>query len=489
MRFQIAVALFVAIVSSATLGATEPAALHISATPARIAAEHLFAELNRPGPSEPFVASSFSRASLERQSITDRASQFDRLKVLAGGFKALAWKPQGERMMEVLALSQQGNRHAKFVIFTSGKEPGKITDAFILPERDPGRSASDAFPVKSVSDREIARLVLRRIDALAEEGRFSGAVLIAHGDRVIVREARGLADEGWRIPNKVDTRFNLASVNKMWTAVVVMKLVEEGKLSLDDTLGKWVSSYPHRDAASRITLRHLLQHRGGIGDWDVRNVGAALSSTELAATITAEPSEPAKYFSYSNAGYVLLGAAAEAATKIRYEELVKKYVFEPAGMKESGFWPVTAVVSNRARGYLRPADDPLGFGPLYSNERYLGFAGNASGGAYSTIDDMLKFHRALIKGQLLRTDTVNAMTGSPVEFPGGPRPARYGYGLRLEDCAGISTLGHGGGGPNSGVSSATYSTENGSWTIIVLGNSDPMPEQLAKDVCELVHLK
>ena len=482
------VSVLLAFTPPAASGATIEAPVN-EAQPAspRVLAEQFLADMNAAGSSRSFIETSFSQAALSREPAADRARQFDRLKALAGGFQALDWRPQGERMIELVAVSRRGNRHAKFVIFTSSKEPGKIADIIVIPERDPARAAADEFPNAAVSNHQLVQLVERRIDALANEGSFSGAVLVALDDQVLVREARGMADEVWHVPNRPDTRFNVASVSKMWTAVIIMKLVEQGKLSLDDTLGKWVAAYPHQQAASKITIRQLLQHRAGLGDWDVRQTRSPLTSSAAAATMTEEPGEPDKNFAYSNAGYVLLGAAAEKATGLTYEQLVDQFVFRPAGMKSSGFWPVTAIVSNRATGYLRPADDPLGFGPKFSNEQFLGYAGNASGGAYSTVDDLFAFHRALATGHLLRPETVKLMVDSSVEFSGAPRPMRYGLGLRLESCAGVPTLGHGGGGANSGVSSATYATLDGRWTIVVLGNTDPMPEQVAIDVCELVH--
>lgn len=458
-----------------------------SISPAREAAERFLAAMNGPGSTEAFVASSFTRTSLEREPAAARAAAFDRLKSLAGGFQVLEWRTADQRMAEVLAVSKRGSRHAKIVLFTSAAEPGRITNIFVLPERDPVRAARDAFPAAPVSEQEVVRLARRRLDSLSEEGSFSGGVLIARGDKVLLRDARGLADRTWSVPNRIDTKFNLASVSKMWTAVVIMKLVEQGKLSLDDTLARWVPSYPHPDAAAKISLRDLLRHTGGIGDWDIRKLDVSLTPGLAAATMTAAPRSTGGRFAYSNAGYVLLGAAAEAATGRPYEQLVDEFVFQPAGMKSSGFWPVTAVVPNRATGYLRPGDDPLGFGPAYSNEQFLGFKGDASGGAYSTLDDMFAFHRALATGRLLNPRTVALMMESPVEMVGAPRPARYGLGLRLEECSGKRTLGHSGGGANSGVSSATFATVDGSWTVIVLGNTDPMPEQVAIDLCGLVH--
>lgn len=488
MRLLLTLALLA--LSAPALGSAtvEQPATAVQPTPARVMAERFLADMNSAGSSSRhFIESSFTQGSLNREPASERARQFDRLKLLSGGFKVLDWRPQGERMIEVLAVSNRGNRYAKLVLFTSSKEPGKIADIFVLPERDPARAAADKFPTTAVSDEEIVRLVRRPLDALAAEGSFSGAILIAHGDDVLVREARGLANEPWQIANRADTKFNIGSIPKMWTAVVVMKLVEQGKLSLDDLLSKWVTSYPHPQAASKITLRQLLHHRAGLGEWDVRQVRTPLTSSEAVATMTAEPREPDKGFAYSNAGYVLLGDVVEKASGLTYEQLLEKFVFRPAGMNGSGFWPVTAIINNRATGYLRSADDPLGFGPKFSNEQYLGYAGNASGGAYSTVDDLFAFHRALASGRLLKPETVKMMVDNSVEFSGAPRPMRYGLGLRLENCAGVPTLGHSGGGANSGVSSATYATLDGSWTIVVLGNTDPMPEQFAVNVCELVH--
>jgi len=297
-----------------------------------------------------------------------------------------------------------------------------------------------------------------------------------------------MADETWQIPNQVETRFNVASASKMWTAVIIMKLIEEGKLSLDDTLDGLVPSYPHTEAASKITIRQLLQHRAGLGDWDVRqNKAGPMTSSETAALMLSPPGEADERFAYSNAGYILLGAVAENVTGLSYPQLVEQYVFRPAEMTHSGFWPVTAIVPDRATGYLRPADDVLGFGPRFSNEQFLGYGGDASGGAYSTVDDLFAFHRSLRNGALLSPDSVSAMLSLSTEFPGTPRPSRYGLGMRLEACGTAQTYGHSGGGANSGVSAATYATVEGDWTVIALGNTDPMPELLAFEVCDLVH--
>jgi CubicO group peptidase (beta-lactamase class C family) len=445
------------------------------------------AAFNRPGSLQDYIAANFAQASLTRESAASRAAPLDRLKANSGGLSSVKLLQQSERAIEMIVVTRDGSKFAKLVMFTSGKEPGKVSNLFILPARDPQRAADDAFPDNPVSDAEIVRLVNRRLDRLAEEDGFSGTVLIAHRDRVILREARGMADAVWQVPNRITTRFNIASVGKMWTATLLLKLAEQGRLSLDDPLARWVPAFPYREAAQKITLRMLLQHHGGLAEWDGRTAGP-LTPSAAAATMHAPAAMAGTAFSYSNAGYVLLAAAAEAASGEKFDQLVQRLVFEPAGMASSGYWPVTAVVPDRATGYLRPADDPLGFGPKFSNEQFLGFVGDASGGGYSTVDDMLAFHRALANGRLLSPAGAASMVARSVEFPGAPRPSRYGLGLRLTDCAGAPTLGHGGGGPNSGVSASSYASLSGEWTIIVLGNMDPpAPEDLAFEICELVH--
>ncbi|MGN3975349.1 serine hydrolase domain-containing protein [Tsuneonella sp. SYSU-LHT278] len=438
-------------------------------------------------PIAPRLGGIFSKAALERLGSEAVVHDLETMRRQSGGFDLVSIAFPGERMAEIRLRSVAGSRHGKLVLFLARDEPGRVSQYFFLADRDPERAAADAFPRQKVDRDTLRRLVVNRLDALAQEGHFSGALLVAQGDEIVLREARGFADAVWGITNTPDTRFNIASIGKMFTAVVILRLAEQGVLTLDDTVGRWVPEYPHKDAAQRMTLRSLLNHTAGVGAWDGRMLRSAARPNEKAASMTAQPNPSGGRVSYSNAGYVLLGAAAEAATGKSFEQLVDELVFRPAGMGRSGYWPVTAVITDRATGYRLPESDPLGFNGRMSNEQFLGYAGDPSGGAYATVDDMMAFHRALADGTLLSAASRAAMIADPVPFPGAPRPWTYGLGMRLEDCAGVPTLGHSGGGANSGVSASTHASLDGSWTIIVLGNVDPMPEELAMDICELVH--
>lgn len=443
-------------------------------------------QINSVRPSRDFVAARFTTRALQAENADKRAVALDVLARRSGGLELLSSSQPSARIVEMVVRTRTGARTGRIVLFASTQEPGKISDIYVFGARDPDKAMADKFPASALSNDEAVRAVQRRLDNLTSEGFFSGTVLIARGDKVLLREARGFADAATQTENRIDTRFNIASMGKMWTAAIVLRLAEQRMLSLDDTVAKWVPEYPHPQAAQTMSLAALLQHTAGVGPWDGHAADTPRTSAQAAATMAAPPSSPGR-FSYSNAGYVLLAAAAERATGMSYEELVQRYIFDAAGMTQSGLWPVSAIVPNRARGYLRPADDPLGFGERHANEQYLGYGPDGSGGAFSTIDDLFKFHRALANGTILTPASFARMQNQTVPMTGAPRPSEYGLGLRIERCAGQPMLGHAGGGAGSGVSSTSYVSPDGSWTIIVLGNVDPEPETLAFDICELVN--
>ncbi|NEX93347.1 serine hydrolase domain-containing protein, partial [Caulobacter sp. 17J65-9] len=437
-----------------------------------------------------FVRDGFTARALQNQSAEDRLAGFDRLAAAAGGFDWVEAKADSDRMADVTAKARNGGRFARIVVFTSRAEPGKIADLFVMAARDPAKVRAEAWPTGPVSDKALARAVEAHAKALADEGLFSGAVLVARGDQVVFRRAYGQAEAAFGVPNKPETTFNIASMGKMFTAVAVGQLAEQGELSLDDTLAKWLPEYPNRAAAEKITLRQLLTHTSGLGDVDRHRPDAdkRLTARSIVPLMTADPDfEPGARVSYSNAGFVMLAAVVEAASGQSFDDYVRDHVFVPAGMTRTDYGLVTAIAPDRARGYLRPEHDPLGFEPRRSNEQFLGFKGDGSGGAYSNVDDLFAFKRALFGHRLLSEAWTKEMLAPRVDFAGAARPSKYGYGFHLESCAGTPTVGHAGGGPNSGVDSVMFATADGKWTVIVLGNYDPpAAEDLALSICGFV---
>jgi len=462
-------------------------ASHAHATPAEDAGRAVIAAINGSNADRAALAkSAFSAKALASESAESRRDWLEKLAADSNGVKLLSSSAQGNQMVEAIVKTNRGGRFGKLVLFTSKNEPGKISNLFLLPARDPAKVKAEAWPKGTLSLPRIAAEIDKRAQALAKEDTFSGVVLVAKGDKVILTRAYGLADQDWRIPNRTDTAFHVASMGKMFTAAAVLKLADEGKLSLDDTLAKWVPEYPLPEAA-KITLKQLLTHSAGVGDWDGRGVKHEETGAEAARTMTAAPQfKPGEHFSYSNAGYVLLQAAIEKATGKSFADALDELVFKPAGMTHTGLWPVTAIVPNRATGYLHTEDDPLGLGPRFSNEQFLGYGANGSGGEYSTAADMFRFLSAIASGNLLGPRMTKEMLTPRIDFAGAPRPSKYGYGMDLTTCADHALFGHEGGGEHSGVSSLAYRTLDG-WTIVVLSNYDPPAAgDLTFSICEFV---
>jgi CubicO group peptidase (beta-lactamase class C family) len=184
--------------------------------------------------------------------------------------------------------------------------------------------------------------VVRRMVAADE---FSGAVLIAKDGDVLFRRAYGLADRKRRIPNTLHTRFRIGSMNKMFTAVAILQLVEAGKVELTAPLGKYLRDYPNRDVATKVTIHHLLTHTGGTGDIfgpdfdDHRKTLRTLADyVELYGQRGLE-FQPGSRWAYSNYGMLLLGVVIEKVTGQSYYDYVQAHIYGPAGMTATGSLP------------------------------------------------------------------------------------------------------------------------------------------------------
>lgn len=431
-----------------------------------------------------FTETVFSTSALAKESAAQRAAGLEQLVAASGGLSLDRTYVRADRHVDLILATENG-RFLTAVVFTSSKEPGKISGLFFMPARDPVKVQKEQWPDKAVPLVRLPDEIGWRAAEQAKDNFFYGAVLVAKGDRVLFRQAYGPANRSARVLNAPDTLFQSASVGKMFTAAAILKLVEQVNLSLDDSLAKWVPEYPDKVAADKIKLRHLLTHTAGLAEWE-RQFEIHASQRTAAKTMTAPlASEPGARMSYSNAGYVLLGAVLEAVTGRSLEDATRSLVFRPAGMKRTTFKPAMQVKRSATR-YVHADDDPVGFRGYIAYTKDDHLAADGSGGAYTTVDDLFAFHRALVKGRLLSRPLTAEILSPKVDFPGAPRPSKYGYGQRFGECSGRPVLGHSGGGANAGISNATYATVDGEWTVIVLSNSNSAGEELAISICEAV---
>jgi len=338
-----------------------------------------------------------------------------------------------------------------------------------------------------LTDARIAEIVRAKVKEAADSDRFSGVVLVAHGDQILVHDVYGFADrEGNRVNTK-DTPFATYSMGKMFTSVAIAQLVSQGKLSWDDTLAKVLPSYPNKDAAKRITIRQLLTHTAGVPDPFLSKKyghGKKYESHEAMLPDFADAplnANAGKSFDYSNGNFATLAAVVEHLSGLRYDEYLKRNVFGPAGMR----FPETAP----ALGYARFTEyDPLGVearrsekvrGGNGGRERALGFGGSAY-----TADDLFRFARALQTGKLVPKAIADSITKGEVSMGG---PMKYALGFFDRPTNGRHVVGHSGSNPDTGHDADLQMVWGDQWTVITLSNYDaPAGMMLEMPILDLV---
>jgi CubicO group peptidase (beta-lactamase class C family) len=275
----------------------------------------------------------------------------------------------------------------------------------------------------------------------ARADEFAGAMLVARHGKVLLKDAWGRADRKAGTANTPATRFRIGSMNKMFTAVATLQLVEAHKLALDDPIGKHLPDYPNKQVAAKVTVRHLLTHTGGTGDifgpeFDQHRLMLREHRDYLKLYGSRGLSfEPGTRFEYSNYGFVLLGALIEQVSGMSYYGYVDDHVFRRAGMRSTGSLPESVEVPGRAVGYLRSSPG----GPWVPNTDTLPWRGTAAGGGYSTVGDLLRFAQALNSGRLISTATLAEATR--------PHQQQYGFGFDVQGRGQLRSYGHGGGAP------------------------------------------
>lgn len=336
---------------------------------------------------------------------------------------------------------------------------------------------------------DAAAVIRGNLARLAARDAFSGVVYVLRGDSVLFAQGYGLANREDSVANTLRTRFALASIPKMFTVTAILQLVDAGKLRVDDTLDRVLPAYPNADRARRITIRHLLEHTSGMGDlWSTQKIPVPGLAGQLAAAAAVAHApllfEPGTRWSYSNEGYLVLGAVVEQLSGLPFEEYLRRHVFAPAGMTETVLrGGPDDVVPHRAVGYRPQADDPLGVQPPRANWSFLRNDGpSGAGGGYSTAPDLARFGRALRNGTLMSPALRDSMWTGRWQVP-GHGDDRYGWGSFARTVEGRVAVGHGGGGTGSGMDSNFRQFTDGSYTVVVLANGDPpMSVQLMKDL-------
>lgn len=405
------------------------------------------------------------------------AAMLAKLRQQSGGVEVTRVREMGSGL-GVFVRSRRGGHRLGIEVGMRGT--GEVELLAMHPMHPPVRAE---WPSERLDDAGIAAAVGRHLDAVVAADRFSGVVILAHGDRVLLRRAYGMADRERGVPMTPETRAATASVGKMATGVAVARLVETGKLRFTDTVGSVLPGYPNA-AARGVTVHQLLTHTAGVADpfSSPRFVRGADYPTyrDYLPLFASEPltMAPGEGFGYSNGNYALLAAVVEKASGMPFERYVREQVYDRAGMAMREDGP-------SARGYSHaPELDPLGIEARRPNGWLVGDRPARSvpvgfGFGAATADDLFRFARALRTHRLLSpamTETV--VTGKVDVMPG---QLRYGYGTYEHAWEGARIVGHSGGGSSSGIGAHLEILWDAGWTLVVLGNVD-----LEEDVRPLV---
>ena len=251
------------------------------------------------------------------------------------------------------------------------------------------------FPQTVAGQIPKAQEIDNYIRPLADAGQFSGVVLVAQDGKIIYEKAYGLANADFKIPNRPDTRFGIASITKLMTIVILTRLIEERKIAPEDKLSKFIPDFP---AGDKITIQILRSHRSGIPHRVMRPEEESLgyTSAEFVEKVKAAKLafEPGAQRLYSSAGYAVLARALEIASGKPYSQLLQEYVFAPAGMNDSLDFNGETIIERRSQDYLLEAR-----GIVNAALKDYSFLVGA-GSVYSTAKDVYKFGEAVLDGKL-----------------------------------------------------------------------------------------
>jgi CubicO group peptidase (beta-lactamase class C family) len=394
-----------------------------------------------------FFAENVTAESLKQRPVEARVEFHKKVRSDFQTFEIKKVVSASDTEIKLLAESKNGGWVAYTFSFESAPEK-KIVGMQVEPTEPPGSEEKSGYTAPT-NRAEFLSTVEKFLNDKANADEFSGVVLIAEKDSVVFSKAYGLASKEKNLPNKLDTRFNLGSLNKIFTQIAIGQLIQQGKISLDDKLGKYFPEYPNKDAAEKVTIRHLVTMRSGIGDFFGDKFMAApkdkfRNNSDFIPLFASEPLafEPGTSQKYSNGGYILLGAIIEKVSGKSYYDYVRENIFKIAGMTNTDSYESDKMPANSADGYTR-----RGLKDKWVNNLSTRPArGSAAGGGYSTAEDLLRFSLALQSKKITLTDD----NGQP----------------RNEVGLGIA-------GGADGINTLFFVNGQTGYTIIVLSNYDP----------------
>ena len=361
-----------------------------------------------------FIAEHFDKATLEKRSADERASTGAATFKITRRLNLHRIERATDYEVEALCQSEVTEAWFSITIQVAPQPPhGIIRQAFGFASRP-----ADVIPHRKLRTTQIVKRLNAYLAKLVAADMLSGTVLVAKSNKPIFKHAYSLNNS--KIPNGVDTKFDLASLTKMFTSVAIAQLVQQEKLSYGDSIGRFSPDYPNKSAAEKVTLHHLLTHTSGLAEYSdkkeyrpARQAGDKFKTLKDWLPFFADDAlafEPGTKSDYSNSNFIVLGMVVEKVTGQSYFDYVREHIFKPAGMNSTRLTVAT---------------------------------GNSAGGGLSTVEDLLKFAVALRRHILLSPKYTDIILTSKVTTG---EDEGYGYGFEVRRLNGKRIVGHSGGG-------------------------------------------
>ncbi len=347
---------------------------------------------------------------------------FQTTQTMFGRLTVAGISESGPDKISIALKAEKRDAWLNLIIQVEPDEPHRIASLGLMPgarpdnygeienDREPPKESGSENEATAESDAKFSNLeeLERYLRERERKNEFSGTVLIAKDGNPIFQNAYGYASKRFKVSNRLDTKFNLGSCNKVFTSIAIAQLMEQGKLSLDDPIGRYLDMFS-REIAEKVTIRHLLNMRSGWGDyWSndhfLNHITRLRSVSEYMEFIKDIPLdfEPGTNFQHCNTGYIVAGAIIETVSGINYYDYIRKNIYGPAGMTNTDSYDKDGPVENLAMGYTNMnRADREGTGYEWNNMYSLPPRGTPTGGGYSTAEDLLKFDRALRSFKLL----------------------------------------------------------------------------------------
>ncbi|MFY8325670.1 serine hydrolase domain-containing protein [Pseudoalteromonas sp. ZZD1] len=418
-----------------------------------------------------YVDDHFAQQSLNRWQGTGRKRYIGYITNMANLHKQLNLKSTTQSLQ---------NQTLRVTIHVDSNTTGLSYDSVILFDQQHKitnwyLSLNDTFKLadENITELKVTQAIQKLTEKLAKNGFFSGTVLFAKDDKVLFTKAYGLASRRYDVKNNLTTKFQIGSMNKMFTSVSIMQLIEANKLSLDNKLTQYMDrDYFGVGDFDSITIEQLLTHTSGLGDI----AGFEAKQSQIRSLQDSLPLykniplnfKPGSQWQYSSTGMRMLGHVIESVAKQDYYAFIQQHIYQKAGMTDSGSFDLDVPIKNTARNYWYSFETNA----ITENLMKQAVKGGPAGGGYSTVGDLHRFALSLINHQLLNTELTSQATSAKPEL----HSPNYGYGFSVRGDEGNQIIGH--NGAHLGMSAQLNIYRDKGYILAVLGNSPDAAEPI-----------